>query len=147
MDISSITAALSGIKNATDIAKAIKSIEGQYETAELKLKIVDLIDALSEAKMSIADIKTLLIEKDEEISKLKTVLATKDDLINEHPYYWKESDGKREGPYCQKCWEVDQILVHLQGGANGSWGCANCKSPFKDKNFRPKKLQVISGPR
>lgn len=145
MDLSSITNALSGIKVATDIAKELKAIDGQYKDAELKLKIVDLIEALSDAKMSIADIKALLVEKNEEISRLKAVLATKDELVFEHPYYWKETNGKRGGPYCHRCWEVDQLLVHLRGGANGCWSCAQCKSSFSDKNHKKQQFRLDVG--
>jgi hypothetical protein len=50
-DLASISAMLSSIKAATDIAKAIREGSIALEQAEYKLQLAELIDKLVDAKM------------------------------------------------------------------------------------------------
>ncbi|WPD24559.1 MAG: hypothetical protein SD837_08330 [Candidatus Electrothrix scaldis] len=136
MDIGAITSALSGIKQATDIAKIIKDSSSSLEEAEIKLKLADLISALADAKVEIANIKEAVTEKDEEITRLKGVIETSDKLVWRAPYYFLIDDNYEDGPYCQKCYDSQRKLIRLQSpGAKGYWECKECSNNYKDKNY------------
>ncbi|XCN71193.1 MAG: hypothetical protein Q3M24_12795 [Candidatus Electrothrix aestuarii] len=137
MDIGAITSALSGIKQATDIAKIIKDSSSSLEEAEIKLKLADLISALADAKVEIANIKEAVTEKDEEITRLKGVIETSDKLVWESPYYFLINEEEvKDGPYCQKCYDSQRKFIRLQsGGEKGTWKCHECKNFFVDNDY------------
>jgi ribosomal protein L37AE/L43A len=144
MDFTTISTALAGIKTASDIAKAIKDAEISVEQAEVKLKIADLISALSDAKMSIAEVRELLQEKEGEIKELNSKLETQQKLQYVAPYYWLIEDEKRDGPYCQLCYDKEKSLIRLQETRTGLWACNCCNSKVKDTSYTPPQSKVIT---
>jgi len=141
-DITGIAAALGSIKAATDIAKLLKESSLSLEKAELKLKFAELISALADAKIEMSEIQELVLEKDRSIRELQEALNVQEALEWEDPYYWHVKDGKREGPYCQHCYDNQKKLIRLQGDAeDGYWECKACKNSYTDSNFH------VSGPR
>ncbi len=41
--------------------------------------------------------------------------------------YWRTKDGRRDGPYCMRCWDVDRKLVRERAGATaGTHYCREC---------------------
>ena len=137
LDLASINGILTGIKTATDIAKSLREIDISLEKAETKLKLAELIGALADAKMSIADIQLLLEEKDKEIFELKKNLEIKTNVVYEKPSYWLVNGDKKDGPFCQKCYDDNHKLVRLQGGKNDYWTCSVCKEKFKGVGYVP----------
>jgi len=135
MDMTSISAVLSSIKTATDIAKLIKESDVSLEKAESKLKFADLILALADAKVQIADIQQVLIEKDAELRDATERLAVKEKLHWESPYYWLLDGTKKEGPFCQHCYDKNHELIRLQGNGEGYWDCKVCKSGYTDSSW------------
>jgi len=135
MELTSIAAALSGIKNAADIAKIIKDSGASLEQAEIKLQLADLISALADAKIEIANIREIISEKDVEISSLTQKLDVKDNIKWEKPYYFIISNGEKDGPYCQKCYDSKKSLIRLQGDGEGWWQCHECDSTYTDDSF------------
>ena len=136
MDLTTISTALSTLKSAYDISKVIKDSAGTLEQAEIKLKLAELISALVDTKSQISDIKLELISKNEKISELENQIKIQNELEFEQPYYWKITDGKQEGPYCQKCYDDTKKLIRLQDEKNGTWKCLVCSSYFRDKNYK-----------
>ncbi len=134
MPIAEITAALAGVKHASDIAKLIKNSEVSLEAAEIKLKLADLIDSLADAKVEIAKFKEIISEKESEIQRLEEQLKQKGNVLWEKPYYFLLKDnGEKDGPYCQKCYDSERKLIRLQSpGKNGYWQCHECTSGYKD---------------
>ncbi|NOH82167.1 hypothetical protein F0231_20900 [Vibrio sp. RE86] len=135
-DIVTISAALGSLKTAHELAKVIKSSGNSLEQAEMKFKLADLISALAETKIELADIQTVLIEKDEEIKALKKQLRERDEASYVAPYYWRETEKGKDGPFCQKCKDVDELFVRLQNiKAKGFWHCTNCDTNYLDKDY------------
>ena len=134
-DIATIAAALGSIKTASEIAKLIKDSGASLEQAEVKLQIAELIGALAEAKIEIAGIQSDLIEKDQAIAELTSKLELRQNLVWEKPYYWADDGEKRDGPFCQHCYDVNQQLVRLQGGGKNAWHCKSCRNTYFDKNY------------
>lgn len=137
MEIASITAALAGIKSATEIAKIIKDSGASLEAAEIKLKLAELVVALADAKMEIANINEELLNKNKEIQKLKELIDQKVEVVYEEPYYFSiVDDGSRDGPFCQTCYDSDQKLIRLQSpNRNGYWTCNKCESSVVDDTW------------
>jgi len=139
-DIATIAAALGSLKTATDIAKLIKDSGASLEQAEVKLQIAELISALAEAKIEIAGIQSELMEKDNIISSLNEQLSIKENVVWEKPYYWLVDQDDRDGPFCQRCYDVEQRLVRLQGSGKNGWSCRSCKSSYTDSSYVPPQI-------
>jgi rubrerythrin len=131
-DIATIGTFLTSIKTATELAKAIKSVDVSLERAETKLKIADLIESLADARMQAAEIQELIQDKDKRIAELEKVLELKAKLIRiEEAYYEINESGKPVGaPYCSHCWEVNHVGVHLYRDDNTNWHCPMCSNVF-----------------
>jgi len=59
------------------------------------------------------------------------------ELTWEKPFYWLIDGDKKEGPFCQKCYESDGKQIHLQDWGNDVWYCLNCKNKLYGPSFRP----------
>lgn len=132
--LSAISAALSSIKGATEIAKIVRDSISNLEQAELKLRLAELTSLLADAKIDLANIQDVLNEKDRNIKELRGLI----DLINDEiswvmPFYYRVRNGAKDGPYCQRCWDVDKILVRVQCVAPDYFRCPQCKTEFDAK--------------
>jgi hypothetical protein len=136
MDISAISAVLGSIKTATDIAKLIKDSGISLKDAETKLKLAELISALADAKIEIAEVEQTLINKDSELRKLQDQLEIKGKIHWEPPYYWVIDNDKKEGPYCQQCYDKNHELIRLQDLGDGVWRCFTCNNNYTDSTYR-----------
>lgn len=137
VEILQITSVIVGLKNALDIAKLIYDSDASLAKAEAKMKLVELMTALSDAKITMASIQEAVAEKDTEIKRLKRELETRESLVWEPPYYFTKIENGRDGPYCQNCYDSDSKLIRLQpvGSNDGYWMCHNCDSRYKDSNY------------
>lgn len=135
MELSSIATLLSSIKTATDIAKLIKDSDVTFEKAETKLKFAELISALADAKIQISEIQQVLIDKDTELREAKEKLLVKENIEWEKPYYWIIDGENKIGPYCQRCYDKNHLLMRLQNRDKGYWVCMECKSDYYDSSY------------
>jgi ribosomal protein L37AE/L43A len=136
MDMTSISAALTSIKTAVDIAKLIKDSDSSLERAESKLKLADLMSALTAAKLEVIEIQESLTDKDARIRSLEEQIAVKQRLQWEPPYYWRVNHSSKEGPFCQHCFDADSKQVRLQGNGSGFWRCTVCENTYTDKDYK-----------
>ena len=141
--MTSVSAALGSIKTAADIAKLIKESDVSLEKAESKLKLAELISALADAKIQIADIQQLLMEKDAELKAATERLVVKEKLHWESPYYWLLEGTKKEGPFCQHCYDKNHELIRLQGNGEGYWECKACKNTYTDSTWGSSGVMVV----
>ena len=139
-DLTSISAALTSIKSATEIAKMLKNADTSLEKAEMKLQIAELMEALAESKINISEVQQLIIEKDEKIKELEESLELKENIIFEEPFYFLEKEGNKEGPFCQKCLDGDDNLVRLLeiNDYGGTHYCKVCESFYGPTKKRSK---------
>lgn len=137
-DIATIGSILGSIKVAADIAKIIKDSGSTLEQAEVNYKISELVGALAEAKLEIAEVQNILLEKDNEISELVNQLKTNESVVYEGRYYWTGEGDNKDGPFCQRCYDVDRKLIRLQfgssnyqGNASRWYACKACEQTFE----------------
>jgi len=137
IEIAAISGALASIKNATDIARMIRESGATLKQAEINFKLAELMGALADAKVEVAGIRELLVEREEEIRRLKDDLRVKGGMEYEQPYYFLRTENGKEGPFCQKCYDSNKKLIRLQlPGREGYWECNECKSGYKDGNYK-----------
>jgi hypothetical protein len=61
------------------------------------------------------------------IKELENKLSVKENLEWDGKSFWKiNQDGKKDGPYCQRCYETEERLVHLQDLGMGQLHCVRC---------------------
>ena len=136
-EIAAISAFISSIKNATDIARVIKDAGVSLEKAEVKFKVAELIESLAEAKIQASEVKELLQEKDQKIAELEKAFSLKSKLFRDgDAYYETIEDGRPVGaPYCSYCWEANHRAIHLTQimGSLGDWYCPACKNTYNRK--------------
>ncbi|WP_421781829.1 hypothetical protein [Kiloniella litopenaei] len=142
-DIAAIAGILGSVKTAVEITKLIKDSSDSLEQAEVKLKLAELIGALADVKMEAAEIQTHLIARDERIRELEQKLKTKDDVVYEAPYYWLINGDDKDGPFCQKCHDVDSKLIRLQNIETGSWHCKVCNNVYRDRSYTSRSIGLL----
>jgi hypothetical protein len=137
-DIATIGALGSSIKTAIDIGKAVIAAQGSLDTAELRLKLADMITALASAKIELTEVQDALRAKDEQIAELQDALRNRDEVVkNWDAYYKKNADGAAIGhPFCMVCWERDHKLHHLLMHRSGGNACITCKGVFDGQRSR-----------
>lgn len=127
--------AVGSVKSAIEIAKTLKDSAGLFDKAEVKLQLAELIGSLADAKMQIAEIQESLINSEKEKKDLRKKMETIDNMIYEKSYYWKMDGDKKDGPFCQRCFDSDEKLIRLQGGSNDVWTCAQCNKTFRGSAY------------
>jgi ribosomal protein L37AE/L43A len=138
MEISGI---LLSVKAAVDIAKLIKESDTSLEKAETKLKLAELISSLADIKIQASEIQQTLLDRESEVRELRDLLSAKEKLQWEKPFYWLVEQDQKDGPYCQKCYDVNGKYVRLQGGNNEVWACFECKGVFHGPNYQRPSLR------
>ena len=136
-DIASVSAILSSVKTATEIAKMLKDSDLSFDKAETKLKLAELVSSLADAKLEAAQLQELLLEKDKIIKDLQYAQSLKSKLIWKEPVYWLNENGKEDGPFCPQCYDANQKLIRLQTYDKEHWHCLTCDKSFFGKNYNP----------
>ncbi|MBI2472646.1 MAG: hypothetical protein HYV59_15635 [Planctomycetes bacterium] len=119
-DITLISAALTSLKAAIDIAKFLRETDQSLENAELKLKLADLVVALADAKIRLVEVQDALTTKDQRIAELEAAFEIKDGMVRRYDaYYSVDGSGRPIGvPFCLRCWEVEHKRRQLVNDAN-----------------------------
>ncbi len=136
-DLALISAILGSIKAATDIVKALREADLSLEKAELKLRLADIMNALADARVAISSVQEELLAKDRRVKELEETLETRKRMKYAAPFYWLEDDGKREGPFCQHCYDAQGKSIRLQGHENDYWECKACGNNYVGPGHRP----------
>jgi len=107
--------------------------------------IVDLIKkgATLEAQEKIMELREAALAVQEEnlqlqtrIKELEEKLTLRSKIKWEKPFYWTESQGQKDGPYCQRCYDKEELLMRLKDHRNGIWTCPECNASYDDGSYR-----------
>jgi hypothetical protein len=129
---------VTGIAAATEalkLTKELRDIDRQIDKAELKLRLIDLVDRLLEAKEALQDAKEdrrALLDK---ISELEHTLARKPRLRDESGRLYEIDEGGNAvgNPYCNLCLVRENKLyrlIHHRATEHiyAFYRCQNCES-------------------
>lgn len=113
------------IDHAKDIVELIK----KYNDAELYQKIIDLRDEIFKLREDNLNLKG-------KIKALKEEKKINEKIVFEKHYYWIKDGEKKDGPYCQKCFDDNKKLIRLQERKNRHWYCLVCKNGVDDSSYK-----------
>lgn len=108
--------ALPTYKDIVDLIKKGATIEAQEKIMELR-----------EAALGLQEENFTLREK---IRALEDELRVKQQLTFERTAYWLDNGHTKDGPFCQRCHDVQKILVRLQNYGT-DWFCVACKQSYE----------------
>ncbi len=67
-----------------------------------------------------------LMDLEKENSELREKLRIQDEIVFENNVYWlKTKRGSKEGPFCSRCWDGKEKLIHMHKDGD-SWFCPAC---------------------
>lgn len=69
-------------------------------------------------------------EYQKEIERLKKRLSLEETLVFEQGVYYSETSGRKNGPFCSRCWDVDHVIVRLKLEKSGWANCPECRNSF-----------------
>lgn len=105
--------ALPSYKEIVDLIKKGATFEAQEQ-----------IMALREAAIELQEDNLALRDK---VKALEEQLRIKSQIQFDGSVYWLADGDARTGPYCQRCYDVEQRLVRLQDWDEDVWVCHACK--------------------
>ena len=143
-DLAFLATVLTSIKTATDIARSLREADISLEKAELKLRLADLMTALADARTAVSSVQEELLAKDRHIKDLRESLDLKEAMKYHAPFYWREEEGKRDGPFCQQCYDSARKAIRLQVLENQYWNCNNCGHTYAGSSSHPRPVQVVT---
>jgi hypothetical protein len=135
MPLSEITSAISVVKAALDIGRTLRDSQGSLKEAEYNTKITDLLEKLVEVQSGLVDARQTILEQQERIAQLKATQEIRDRrLVGSRGAYYvagrEGADSSADGPFCTRCWDVDELQVRLQDMGNGML-CPQCKTFYE----------------
>ena len=113
------------ISEARSLFSSVLDLYKKGANLEAEQKLLELREAFFSLKEENLDLK-------EQLQELKEELKILDALSYEEPFYYAGEGDDRDGPFCQKCFDVDRILVRLIPVkiSKGSHKCKNCENYY-----------------
>jgi hypothetical protein len=139
-----ISLAITTIKGVIDLYRAM---QGEATDPETKEKILDTLDKVVIVQGSLYQAQNELMRLQEEkrqlsekVRSLEDKLALQEAMTFDGRMYWKMQDEKKDGPFCQLCWDSEKLLIRLQGNENDQWYCCKCRGSYHGPNYRTRPL-------
>ncbi len=141
-----VPATLAAIKASIDAGRMLRESVKMWEEADLKLKIADLINTLTDARIAISDLSDELRDAKRELAAERERAAEIAAMQFEAPFYWRQESDKRDGPFCQKCYDADRKAIRLIARADKLWRCAVCSVLYAGPGSRPRARSHVHAP-
>ena len=113
--------AISEIATVTQLLSGAIELAKRYKDSELSGALVNIhgvVFGLMEERQ----------ELKEALKKAKDTRSLAKRRKFEHNSYWLPSDGGPEGPYCSRCWDVEDKSVRMHDRDGGYFHCPGCKT-------------------
>ncbi|GBC60569.1 hypothetical protein DENIS_1526 [Desulfonema ishimotonii] len=111
-----------------------------------------ILEKLGNAQQALLELQGGLFDLQDEKRTLKDTIAAleeklriKENVEYIKPGYWTVDGDKKDGPFCQRCYDADGKLIRLQGGKFDRWRCEQCNKTFYGPNYshpKPRTLEV-----
>ncbi len=125
--ITAITASITALKG-------LREINAEYDKAELKAQLADVMSSLADAKIALSEAQEVIAGQSKEISVLKTTFEKSAKLVEHRGYKYETNEkGQPKGePFCPRCEQRDGFLMRLSQskGAVTELQCPECKSIY-----------------
>ena len=131
MEISSTVTILGAISKAIEIVNGIRNSKNPPGKAEMELQFATALSALVDAKLEISNVLQQLQEKEQQINDLKEQISVKGNTQFETPFYWIIDGSRRDGPYCQACYDEQNKYIRLYNYGENWWQCKTCKNTYE----------------
>ena len=115
-------------KDIVDLLRKGATVEAQEKIMELREGALELQEENVELK--------------EKIKSLEASIEFKQKIEWQKPHYFIVTDNTQEGPFCQRCYDVNEKLIRLQGRNNDFWSCLECNSTYKGQNHRTQSIAI-----
>lgn len=110
-------------KDIVDLIKKGATVEAQEKIMELREAAVELQDEVHDLR--------------EKIKQVEEELRIKGQIRWKSPYNFLDAEDGEEGPYCQRCYDVERKLVRLlELHAKGFWTCHSCDKDVMDDRYQ-----------
>lgn len=128
------SAILATAKSAYDAVKELRQIEAKFAHAEMREKMVDLLENIADMREALIEARDEIATKDLRIRELEEKIAAKNELIEVDGYMYKKGeDGKAHGlPFCAACLESDGTQIRPAHLIHGHYQCPRCKAHYAD---------------
>jgi len=108
------------VKDVLELAKKGLTLELQQELMEA-----------NERELMLRDENLSLKEK---VAQLQKQIEIQKSVFYEDKVYWTRTDsGSKDGPFCQRCYDVEKVLIRLQPAISSGtpyWRCFECKGTY-----------------
>lgn len=129
-----IMEALSAVSTAIEVARGMRAVEKNFDAANYKIQIADLMTALSDARLEILAARDAFADKDRAFDELKKTVSRQSELVEARGgfKYEANSEGQPTGyPICPTCEQRDgRITFTVQDGTARKVRCPVCDSRF-----------------
>ena len=146
MDIGTISSAYTAVKAIKELGSLL--LEAKIDS-ESKQRVSEVLEKLGGVQDTLFYIREELLRVQEEnhslkerIKELERKQSEKEKLQYIKPSYWIIDQEKKDGPFCQKCYDANQLLIRLQGENNDIWHCHECKSIYYGPGHTPHQRRV-----
>ena len=111
------------IKTASDAIKASGKSEGLQALIDLQTAMLELIQQRHEQVLEIVQLR-------ETIKQLEQEKQRAEHITFDGSSYWKTIEDRRDGPYCQVCYDKEGKLARLRvfKGTGVNWKCNICQN-------------------
>lgn len=129
-----IVEAIAAVSQAIDVAKGLRAVEKGWDAAGYKVKIAELMTALSDARMELVAAREAATDKDAEFERLKATLAGQASLVEARGGFKYRSDDKGQPaglPVCPTCEQRDgRMTLTIKDGSPRKVRCPVCDKRF-----------------
>jgi hypothetical protein len=117
--VAEISMALASVKTMLDSAKTLNELAKQFENTELRMQVVELVNKIE------------LLSS--ELSAAKQKLQQRESVVYERGVYWPVGKIGEGDPYCSRCLEVREQLVHSRPAQQfaPTWRCPICDNEIR----------------
>lgn len=137
-----IMTGLAAAGQALDIAKKLKELEKNFDSATFRLEIAELMTALADTKIALAEARATLSEKDAEIARLTAVVENKAPVVFYQGFnFGITPDGQSMGkPFCPACEKTKGTQIQIAELMDEHHQCPICQALYTNPPKLPASL-------
>jgi len=128
-----LIAALSSLKAASEVVKALRTAEKALDEATLKQRLADVTVALADGRIALAEVQEEINTKDKEIATLREALQLAGELVEgpgSYNYLRNDDGGPKGAPICPRCRAEGRIMQTVQFQLANKAQCPLCQTIF-----------------